>query len=118
MFVEPFDTGTDEFGISFEVHDNPEHTTAKEWAFKEWGPKLEEQGFIISEGNIDLSGVHGYKIKVFGFDQNNYHIYMFKGGKMYEIDFVDPLSIPELSETVNNRYDKLFRRIVNTFRFR
>ncbi len=118
MFAVPFDTGTDELGIYIEVHDNPDHAAAKEWAYKEWGPKLEEQGFIRSEENIDLSGVHGYKIKVFGFDQDYYHIYIPKGGKMYEIDYDDPLSVPELSKTVKKRYDELFHKIVNTFRFR
>lgn len=123
MFVEPFkidvNEGTVELGISIIVHDNHAHTAAKDWAFNEWEPKLKEDpDFIIYAKNIDLSGVHGYKIKVFGFDRNNYHIYMPKGGRMYEVYFEDPLSVPELSEALQKHYDKLFRRIVNTFRFR
>ncbi len=60
----------------------------------------------------------GYKIKTFGFDVDDYIIYLPKGDMIYEIWFWDPLSMPEFSETQKKHYDKLFRKIVNTFRFR
>lgn len=117
LFIEPFKIGVDEgiseFGITFAVHENPMHLTAKEWALKEWEPD-----FIRRQESIKINGEKGFMVKVFGFDRDNYHIYLPKMGKIYEIDFVDPLSMPELSETLKKRYDVLFHSIVKTFQFR
>jgi hypothetical protein len=117
-FEEPFyisehSNGTVITGITIKIHDNPKRFTAKEWALKAWDPD-----FIRGQETIDIGGVKGYKIKIFEFDQDGYHIYMSRGNKLYEIYFADPLSMPEFSKTQKKRYHELFREIVSTFFFR
>jgi len=116
-FKEPFymsehSQGIAETGITITIHDNPKHLSAKEWASKI------DPDFIEKRQDIDINEVKGYKIKTFEFDRDGYIIYMLKGDRIYEIDFWDPLSMPEFSDKQKKRYDELFRNILNTFRFR
>ncbi len=111
-FEVPLATGKDVLTFNVTVHDNPAALDAKEWGIKQWA-----EGSVREIAPVKISGRPAYRFKVFEYDQDSYHFYLQERKNIYELDFVDPETVGELTPDAQRRYRDMFQRILASFSF-
>ena len=105
--------GNNQFSFNIKVAENLERLTAEQWADKQWDPDV-----IRGQKNVTLSGIRGHSVKIFDSDQSSNYIYLAKGDLIYELSFGAPETMSEFTPNVQQRFRKLFQRIMKTFQLR